>query len=194
MQIVTRQYKTYTFEELSKEIQSKVLDDNRDWNVNSWNENGWAEFVLEEKTEMLKNLGFEDIKIMFSGFWSQGDGACFEARLNIAQYIKSHKLGNKLKALLNAEDCFTYNISQSGHYYHERSMIVEQGFWGEPSTKAQDQAENLLKLLEAEIINLAHGIYKDLEKEYEYLTSDEAVKESLITNDYQFTEDGKIFN
>ncbi len=32
-----------------------------------------------------------------------------------------------------------------------------------------------------------------LQKEYEYLTSEETIKESLIANEYEFTRDGKIF-
>jgi hypothetical protein len=36
-------------------------------------------------------------------------------------------------------------------------------------------------------------LYLTLEKEYEYLTSEETIKESLIANEYDFTEDGKIY-
>jgi hypothetical protein len=35
-------------------------------------------------------------------------------------------------------------------------------------------------------------IYSDLEKEYESLTSDDAIEDSLIANDYEYDEDGKI--
>lgn len=35
-------------------------------------------------------------------------------------------------------------------------------------------------------------LYSDLEKEYDYLTSDEAVQETIENNDYEFTEDGEL--
>jgi len=35
-------------------------------------------------------------------------------------------------------------------------------------------------------------LYSDLEKEYDYLTSDEAVKETIEMNDYEFDEDGEL--
>lgn len=41
--------------------------------------------------------------------------------------------------------------------------------------------------------DLCHELYKSLEKEYEYLNSDEAVDESLIVNEYEFDEDGNRF-
>ena len=36
-------------------------------------------------------------------------------------------------------------------------------------------------------------IYRKLEKEYDYLVSDESVKETLLANDWEFDEFGKIW-
>jgi hypothetical protein len=33
-----------------------------------------------------------------------------------------------------------------------------------------------------------------LQREYDYLTSEEAIRETIEANDYDFTEDGKLFN
>jgi hypothetical protein len=41
--------------------------------------------------------------------------------------------------------------------------------------------------------DLANWLYRQLEQEYDYLTSDEAVDETLIANDYTFTEEGRRF-
>jgi hypothetical protein len=40
--------------------------------------------------------------------------------------------------------------------------------------------------------DLNEEMWKMLREEYEYLTSDEAVIESIEINNYEFTEDGKI--
>ena len=40
---------------------------------------------------------------------------------------------------------------------------------------------------------LARRLYRQLEREYEYLTSDDAVDEAIIANDYTFTETGHRF-
>lgn len=42
-------------------------------------------------------------------------------------------------------------------------------------------------------VQLEDYFWEMLQKEYEYLISDEAIKETLISNEYEFTEDGKIF-
>ena len=41
--------------------------------------------------------------------------------------------------------------------------------------------------------DLAHWLYRQLEQEYEFQSSDEMVDEAIIANDYTFTEDGRRF-
>jgi hypothetical protein len=41
--------------------------------------------------------------------------------------------------------------------------------------------------------DLARWLYRQLEREYEYLTSDEMVDETIIANEYTFTETGHRF-
>jgi hypothetical protein len=41
--------------------------------------------------------------------------------------------------------------------------------------------------------DLANWLYRQLEQEYDYLTSDEAVDETLTVNGYTFTEEGRRF-
>src|SRR5919202_1250224 len=79
----------YTFEELAPEVQKKVVERERYINVD---DAYWYELIIEDWTEELERRGFEQVKILFSGFGSQGDGACFETRINIAAYLASHHL------------------------------------------------------------------------------------------------------
>jgi hypothetical protein len=60
--------------------------------------------------------------------------------------------------------------------------------WEETATQAEaDELERKYK-------RCLHKVYLDmLDKEYEYQTSSEAVKQTLIANGYEFTEDGKRF-
>jgi hypothetical protein len=104
----------------------------------------WWGCVYEDWKQRLEELGFFNIHIYFSGFASQGDGACFAARHN----------GGK--------------ITTSGRYCHENTMRC-------------DESDQLLEFAKA----LACDIYKDLEKEYDYQTSDEAVSETIEINQYE---------
>ena len=41
--------------------------------------------------------------------------------------------------------------------------------------------------------DLANWLFRQLEQEYEYLTSDEVVDETLVVGGYTFTEEGRRF-
>jgi hypothetical protein len=140
---------TYTrtfakFDELTKEQQTKVLDNLRDTNVDF---DDWHDGVQEDFTSVLELLGFCDIKTFYTGFWSQGDGASFSAKFEIPKTKKELKA--RLKALneyaptyfkktgldkeflaLSFKDALldgeTHEvINQSGHYYHECTMYCD---------------------------------------------------------------------
>lgn len=61
------------------------------------------------------------------------------------------------------------------------------------SPTGQDMAPDAEDIVTEALRDLARWLYRRLEREYEYLTSDEAVDESLRANDYTFTEAGRRF-
>jgi hypothetical protein len=71
----------YKFDELSDEAKEKA----REW----WREGGldyeWYDCVESDFKEIGKILGIDVTKIFFTGFSSQGDGACFEGYYEYAK-------------------------------------------------------------------------------------------------------------
>ena len=91
--------KTYLkFSELNKEQQEQVIENLYDINVRD----EWYDSTYDYYESKLKKLGFYDIKFEFSGFWSQGDGACFTAK---------HKRGT---------------IYKTGRYSHSNTMRCDE--------------------------------------------------------------------
>lgn len=192
MKKITKTYETYTYDELSKEAQEKVLENLHDISV----EDDWFEFEFEEIIESLAKMGFEDAKIFFSGFYSQGDGACFTANLDIDKVVKYFKLKTKYAHLLKKHD-ITGCIRAGGHYSHANTMSIDidaerkdgKEMYTE-STEQENFKEEILDLARTE----ADEIYDDLKKSYEYLTSEKSIVEMIEVNEYTFLEDGKMFN
>ena len=141
--------------------------------------------------------------IWFRGFWSQGDGACFEAYYawqpqasrQIRDYAPQdaglHRIADALQAIqrrnfwqLHAE------IRHRGNYYHEYCMVIAVG---------RDCATGQAMTVDAEtsvseaLRELARWLYRRLEDEYACLTSDDAVDEAIAANEYTFTESGHRF-
>jgi len=145
----------------------------------------------------------QEPQISFTGFWSQGDGASYQAfyayRKNATREIRSyapkdtrlHAIVDDLLAIqrrnfyqLRAE------VSHRGNYYHEYCMAIsverDSPTWQDMTTDAEDAVIEALR-------DLARWLYRQLEREYEYLSSDEAVDETIVVNQYTFTETGRRF-
>lgn len=183
------QTKVCEFSELSKDAKAKAVESLRDINVDYCN---WHDYIIKDYTKKLEALGYRDIKILYSGFWSQGDGACYTATVDIYEWLKAHKLSNKYKALFNVskEGGISAKISHSSLYYYSTSTSLEEsGIW-EESEKVQAQYYEIEKLILAEREQLGNELYRGLESAYNEETEDDQVINTIEANEYRFLEDG----
>lgn len=147
----------------------------------------WYQFTIADWKQQLHEKGFEDADIQFSGFWSQGDGASFTARVNrdFPDHLKQKLLelettGPVLERLIGEkyrkpeyELIIRIVRSRGGHHVHENTIHadVELRCWDFPSdieaecTKWYDALEESLT---TEARALSREIYKALEAEYDY--------------------------
>ena len=186
----------YEFEELSEEVQDKVIERHRYMEVEY---DDWYGCNLEYWRDKLNEIGFEDAKIYFSGFASQGDGAVFEADIDLDK-VCSHLLYCDATTYKEARDLRA--VALYSHYGLMRGCpdVVRCGasnFYSHENTATvswlpdYNFVEDVMELIEDLRRALCQEIYTSLEREYEYLTSDEYVKERLIEGDYEFTREGE---
>ena len=201
----------YTLHELSSTAQEKARDWYRQHHADSnWYENVYEDFRavcgifgidLRQRVFRLSNGRFmEEACIWFSGFCSQGDGACFEGRWHwqpatarrLREYATQdhelHRIADALQAVqkrnfwqLQAE------IHHRGRYCHPYSMditVTRNSPTGQAMTADAEAA------VSEALRDLAFWLYRQLENEYDRLTSDAAVDEALLINEYTFTEAG----
>jgi len=168
-----------SFKELNEDQKKKVIEN---YNLINVDDDEWHNFIIEEWKEKLARQGFEDANINFSGFWSQGDGASFNCSVNLEKFLKGRRAISKYSKEIKKqkEEGFNVAIKNGGFYYHEYTMAVEC------YDLENDQLENFI-LEEAR--EQARKIYKELEKNYEYLTGEESITETLIVNEYLFNEE-----
>ena len=196
--------KTYSFEELSPEAQAKAIEANRDINVD---DRDWHETVIDECKEDLEADGFRNVEIGFTGFWSQGDGASFTGWVHSDSMWRfvNEVLGFKLPAVVL--DCLTIQVERNqSRYYHENSVDVEVDYDSTedviedfpfgmevPFTyRLSEIVEEVDKKASEWAKSRCREIYNKLEEEYESQQEDEAVKDTLLANDYEYDEDGNI--
>jgi len=204
----------YELNELSESAKERA----RAWYQEECLDYDWHEWVYEDFETVCGLLGVtlrtshvplmgggtrETPRVFFRGFWSQGDGASFEGVYRYAQgasaAIRAHApRDNELHAIADAlADVQRPNfyqlvgdIRQSGNYCHEYSMVIEVE---RDSHSWQDMTDGAETAVVGAMRDLARWLYRQLELEYSYLTSDEAIDETIAANDYTFTEYGHRF-
>ena len=203
MRIELEEVKVYSLEDVKSnpELLKKVLEKNSDINTLL----DWWDFIYENFKE--NNDEYFDIEnIYFSGFWSQGDGAMFEYG-DISNklrdiFIDGLDLSPMRKGWLKNNVSVSGKGVQRGLYYHEKSCNhsiyweVDNGDlnWDRPLYQwIESFANDFENFVEEIYANLCYDLYSTLEKEYTYLTSDEAILDTLECNEYEFTEDGNIY-
>jgi len=204
----------YRLDELSDAAKDKA----RAWYREGGFDYDWYEAIYEDfqriaeilgirfKTRIVRLVGGatrQEPRIAFTGFWSQGDGASFECyysyRKNASAEIRSYaprdiELHEIADALLAIQRRNFYQLraeaSHRGHYYHEYCMSISVE---RDSPTYQDMTADAEEIVIEALRDLARWLYRRLECEYEYLSSDEAVDETIIVNEYTFTEAGRRF-
>jgi hypothetical protein len=194
--------KIYTFEELSATAKEVAIENHRDVNTHD----GWWEPIFEGITEEAEQAGFHVGNIYFSGFWSQGDGAMFEyttvGDTLLNKFVDQLDLSPLRKEWLNT---LTYAESEgkhSGHYYHENCcshrINFESNFgWGSSINVANwidSFADQFEEFVIAEYKTLCRELYSRLNKYNDELSTDEAVADTIIANEWEFDVDGNNFH
>lgn len=202
MRTIVKEEIIYSWEDVKNnpEFLEKVLDRHRD--INTLDD--WWDFVYDDCIEKLKSLGYYNIDIRFSGFYSQGDGASFTGNVDVLEWIRVNDKEGKYKRiskLINngVIDIQTNKIVRDSfsRYVHENttSVYIDINYqYG--ACQNYNNIEAILKDLEDDIdkhhVDLNKEIYRSLEDTHDYLQSDQSVCDTLEANDYEFDEQGNI--
>lgn len=221
MKEIIKTFKVYEFNELS-EFAKEVARDK--WKEADRNGYFWSEFILEETEEQLNLLGFDVRRqgnrrmIWWSGFYSQGDGACFEGRwwASMCQADKVAKGWGESEQTAEIKRCAeiigkvaaeypnaSAKLTHSGHYYHYNSISFDCDC-GEPDFVVLDNEADESKwhdwvdaFPEDEFIeacrDLMKWLYKSLEDEYDGRNKDEFIDQELVNSDKLFLENGEEY-
>lgn len=202
----------YEYSELSESAKARA----RDWyREASAGDEFYAESVIEDAAHVADILGIDlrqtcktlvdgshryDPTIHYSGFSSQGDGACFVGKYSykkgaskaIRAYapkdVALHRIADELQATQKRHFYKLWaKCSHNGRYYHSGCMAVE--VWHDDDQyrdigAAEDEITRSMQ-------DFADWIYRQLEQEYEYSMSYDVVAENIEGNEYTFTEDGE---
>jgi hypothetical protein len=195
------------FNALTKRQRDEILDKHRHRNVDHFE---WWDVVCDDFKADMGAIGIEVERMYFSGFSSQGDGACFEGRVyDWPKFLES--IGYSCPALIwLAGNSWGFSVAHRGHYCHENCVQFSSDM-ASPEHYSESEMDEFVYAhspyntdiqnaafvailqgydygsLEAEFTEAFKGhmrdLYSRLEIEYDALTSDEYVLASLDAND-----------
>lgn len=201
-----------------EELSDRARANARNWYREGGIDHDWYDSVFEDFEEICGILGIrlktqtvrligggtrQKPRIWFSGFGSQGDGACFDALYSYCkdapQAIRDHAPEDgELHAIADAIQAIQRrnfyqlhaDINHRGRYDHASSMAISVE---RDSSIYQPITDGAEEALADALRDLARWLYGRLRAEYVYLTLDEAVDEVIIANAYTFTAFGRRF-
>lgn len=157
----------FLFDELSDDAKEHALEKLWDINVdyNWWNQ------TLDDAKEI--GLKIEDFDLRYRG--------------SIEGKLLSYNIEHTAKEILknHGADCETSKLVRQCL----GKLLKIKMQWDEESVEYEDGIEELREWLEKELLTAYLEILK---KEYEYLTSKEAIRETIEVNEYEFDEDGNL--
>lgn len=197
----TKTFKIYKFEDLNQEAKEKAIEEHREFQFMNYDQS----FLVEDIEENgLKELGFIEPKIYYTGFYSQGDGACFVFDdLDFSIFLKKLKIKSRFNLLFKYnENIHLKGYKENHRYSHENTVSFNSEIDNLEVTYSQQN--RVLKAVEKQLLEFDNffenwrvekckEIYKTLEDDFDYILSDEVIKENIIINDYDFNEDGSLY-
>lgn len=209
----------YALNELAKDVQNRILDRYRsfqlhdDWcqPVFEWSDRAAELLGITINRRRINKLRIDSSPaIHFSGFYNQGDGACIEGHFTspgdstqivplIAQFSPTDvdllNIAKRIQYLLiHTNDRLTATLTHNGsHYQYPGTVNVNAELVDENGDTIE--AVCAPSGIENELTSVLHHfmgwIYRQLQEEYELLTSDNQVTEALNSNGFLFSEFGE---
>lgn len=161
----------YTFNELTEKAQEKALKELWDINV----ELDWYDFIYEET----ESLGFKILA--FDVYTNTIETKWIESYRHVAENIIAVH-GRTCKTYVDAKQFLDKYIPLCDKF--NKMSGDEDNYY--------DIEENLEEMCKDFERSIEHDYWYMLSKEYEYLTSEEAIKETIEDNEYEFDENGNL--
>lgn len=201
--------KQLTFEQLPPRLRETVLQ------RASESAHVDLDHVIEHWTGKLEELGYLDPEIRYCGFWSQGDGASFSCK-EVPDPITDENVRAAWEAYAGAcvllgeppagdvgNLAWGHISSNSSRYVHANTMRLDWSYDDFPAGYMHNDPESIAPFiarlmeavdayftgLEESARSLANDIYSDLQKDYEWQTSEECLSKLLAGELFDVDDD-----
>jgi len=169
--------KLYEFEELSAEAKENAIANNRTINVDF----DWWDCTCESMKEV--GVKIDSFDIYYRAISIIIEDSEHTARTTIENFGEGMEIVKISKQFIKDRDALVKRLGEGNDI---AGYSVKEEFIDEYDEEIEYLEEEYRKEMAEEILTW-------LRDEYEFLQTDESVIEALISNDYEFTEEGQIY-
>lgn len=191
MRTAIKETAVYNFNELSEEAKQIA----KQW----WLEHQEPTLFSNDCLQQIEfDYGITELKIEFSLSYSQGDGLCMHG--NVSTYndkfcnIITEGLTEQQKELFKEEIQSINFVKFNYHYSHSKTIHIELSYDSEESIT--DEVNTIMQIVFQNVCNWYFKKCKEFEIQgyaYFFEISDEDMNDCCEANDYEFTEEGKLY-
>lgn len=173
MRTAIKKTDVFTYDELSEDAKDRAIENLYDINIYD----RWFDAVYDDAKMMGIKIESFDI----------GRGSYCKGHFTVAAHEAAQNILNN-----HGDKCETYKTAKS---FMESWQPVFDDYMNEDSEnyESYESEQELLELEEDFLKSLLEDYRSMLSNEYDYLTSREAIIETIEANEYEFTEDGKLY-
>lgn len=179
-------YTLYKFDELSDEAKEKAVQKFYDINT----QYQWWEFTYEGIREDLKELGLECKDIYFDIDRNSHIELTNLHFTSVSKFIENGIETGVKKSLIEIADLY---ISSMNINRHTKNVIESYSHTSSKHQRLNKAIDSLVDRCNDKLHSLLEDFRIRLQKEYEYLSSEEAIIDSIKCNEYDFLEDGSLY-
>lgn len=184
----------YKFEELSEEAQKKAIETFQQWNYENYDNDRIKELFEDE----LKELGYPAQEIEFGLGYCQSDGVAFYGVIeNIEAVVRRLFPNDADRRIEEIQRTGThFRISRHDRYRGEFIMLVySNGYYedGDENNGTFDFLNEISDRIQKDAKETAKKLQKMGYESIEYESSEEAAKERIECDDWEFSIDGKPY-
>lgn len=196
MRIATKEFKVYKYQELGAKAKEKV----RQEYIEHIDPYDFTYNVMQD----LKNIGLQNLRPYYSLSYCQGDGLCLvghidfdEITLELKELFCKNFILSDYKIFKSLKEYSRVDFNHIGSYYHKNSVDIDIYVDGSFSVKKYD---NHKKLADKLIMNIKEWYmnkcdeYEKWGYEFFYGISNGELQDFCDDMEYEFLEDGTIFN
>lgn len=185
MRIVSKEYKLYTFDELSDDVKQKLIERERQYQLETYCDLDLYDDMGQKASDLINDyfgITSDYLKTYYDLSYSQGSGAMVEFNINIVDLNNKYNILSKEELAFITDKGIINNVfvrHNDNFYYHEYTFKIDYDYFNDYS---YEDIKDSYGISEKDFETLDNRIYDLLDSYDKHNTTSPFVKDIIKLN------------